>query len=227
MKLKNNTSLIIFDYDGVVLDSNKIKTDAFQKTLFDEDPILVSQLLDYHRLNGGVSRYNKIKYFYHKLKKDKSADETINNKIELFGDIVEKKLLSAEFVPGIKDFLRACHERQIPCVVCSGGKEEEVRDVSSALSIDRFFEKIYGSPKTKSDILELINDEYRLDESVLYFGDARSDLLAAKKFNVKFVFVSGCSEWKDGYEFCKKNRIDMLKDFSLVKFEKIILTPSD
>lgn len=219
MKLKNNIGLIVFDYDGVILDSNKIKTDAFQEALFDEAPVLVNQFLDYHKINGGVSRYNKIKYFYHDLKKDKDADDIINNKIELFGNIVEKKLLSAKFVPGIKLFLDACHERKIPCVVCSGGKEEEVRNVSHSLSIDKYFKKIYGSPKTKMDILGVINDEYLFDGSVIYFGDAKSDYLAAKEFNIKFVFVYGCSEWKDGYEFCENNEIDMLKDFSLIQFE--------
>lgn len=219
VKLKNNTRLIVFDYDGVILDSNKIKTDSFQESLFDEDPVLVKQFLDYHKINGGVSRYNKIKYFYHELKNDKNADDIINAKIELFGSIVEKKLLSAKFIPGIKQFLVTCHERQISCVVCSGGKEEEVRYVSSSLSIDKYFKNIYGSPKTKTDILGVINDEYLLDESVVYFGDARSDYLAAKEYNIKFIFVYGYSEWKDGYGFCDKNKIDMLKDFSLIQFE--------
>lgn len=219
MKLNTDINLIVFDYDGVILNSNKIKTDAFRETLHDEDPVLVKQLLDYHRRNGGVSRYNKIKYFYHELKNDKNADDIINNKIELFGNIVEKKLLAAEFIPGIKQFLIDCHERQIPCIVCSGGKEEEVRDISVSFSIDKYFQKIYGSPKTKTDILRIINEEYHLDKKVIYFGDAKSDYSAAKEFNMKFVFVYGHSEWKDGYEFCEKNRIDMLDDFSQVTFE--------
>ena len=52
-----NYENIIFDCDGVILDSNEIKTDAFVK-LFEHYPKnKISQLINYHKKHGGVSRY--------------------------------------------------------------------------------------------------------------------------------------------------------------------------
>ena len=59
----------IFDCDGVILDSNKIKTNAFKQALKDEPRDKIEQLVKYHKENGGVSRYKKFEYFYKKFVK--------------------------------------------------------------------------------------------------------------------------------------------------------------
>lgn len=52
-----------FDCDGVVLNSNKIKTEVFYEATkhFGYDSALA--LVDYHVRNGDISRYVKYKYF--------------------------------------------------------------------------------------------------------------------------------------------------------------------
>jgi beta-phosphoglucomutase-like phosphatase (HAD superfamily) len=47
-------SCAIFDCDGVILDSNPVKIDAFRVALADEDPALVEALIAEHRRTGGV-----------------------------------------------------------------------------------------------------------------------------------------------------------------------------
>ena len=46
-------SFIIFDYDGVVLDSNKLKSEAFAEALKNEPPDLVLELVEFHNNNKG------------------------------------------------------------------------------------------------------------------------------------------------------------------------------
>ncbi len=53
--------------------------ERYLKSLIDND--LVDKLIDYHELNGGLSRFVKIKYFYEKLLNHVLGDETI---IKLF-----------------------------------------------------------------------------------------------------------------------------------------------
>ena len=55
---------IIFDFDGVVLDSVPVKTEAFIKLFQSYEKQHVDKLIEYHLKNGGKSRYLKIKYFY-------------------------------------------------------------------------------------------------------------------------------------------------------------------
>ena len=54
---------IIFDCDGVILNSNKIKTKAFRKASFTFGDKASRSLENYHLKNGGVSRYAKFDYF--------------------------------------------------------------------------------------------------------------------------------------------------------------------
>ena len=54
---------LIFDCDGVILNSNKIKTESFRKILKNFDTCAIQEFIDYHENNGGLSRYIKLDYF--------------------------------------------------------------------------------------------------------------------------------------------------------------------
>lgn len=58
---------IIFDFDGVILDSVPTKTEGFKKLFQNFSTDAVNKLVLYHELNGGKSRYVKIKYFFNEL----------------------------------------------------------------------------------------------------------------------------------------------------------------
>jgi beta-phosphoglucomutase-like phosphatase (HAD superfamily) len=57
---------IIFDLDGVLIESAEIKTDAF-RMLFADYPDRLPEIIAYHQRNAGISRYNKFRYFYEKI----------------------------------------------------------------------------------------------------------------------------------------------------------------
>ena len=59
-----NYDFFIFDCDGVILESNKLKSDAFSEALPNEPSHLVEEFISYHKNNGGVSRYEKFKYYF-------------------------------------------------------------------------------------------------------------------------------------------------------------------
>ena len=53
----------MFDCDGVLLNSNSLKTDAFYKSALDWGASPAKDLVNYHVQNGGISRYQKFDYF--------------------------------------------------------------------------------------------------------------------------------------------------------------------
>ena len=53
--MKNYTHLF-FDCDGVILNSNQIKTDAFYKLAFNFGELQAQKLVNYHIENGGKRR---------------------------------------------------------------------------------------------------------------------------------------------------------------------------
>ena len=68
--IKNSYKTIIFDCDGVILNSNKIKTESFYKVAkkFGEKEAI--KLVKFHLSNGGISRYEKFKFFLEIIKEN-------------------------------------------------------------------------------------------------------------------------------------------------------------
>ena len=67
----NDYDYFIFDCDGVIINSNEIKNEAFREVLKDEKGNLVIDFINYHQQNGGVSRYEKFLHYYKNIKKQK------------------------------------------------------------------------------------------------------------------------------------------------------------
>ena len=200
---------VIFDCDGVILDSNNIKSKAFAKSLIDEDKNLVEQFITYHKKNGGVSRFKKFEYFFKEIKNQNNYKDSLNNALSRYSALSYEGLLGSSEVKGVRSLLMSFYDLNIESFVVSGGEQNELREVLKSKNLDHYFKKIYGSPVTKEE--HLLN--IRPTKS-LYFGDAKSDYIAAKNFDMDFVYISGFSDWEDGVEFCQSNNIEILKDFS-------------
>ena len=99
-------SHLFFDCDGVILNSNKIKTDAFYKIGLQYGESEAKKLVDYHINNGGVSRYKKINFFQKSI--IKNEDKRIYRKLVLdYGNNVKQDLLKTEISKGIFEFIDA------------------------------------------------------------------------------------------------------------------------
>ena len=82
---------IIFDFDGVILDSNNAKKDAFVECYQDLNDNLKEKIAKYHLKNLGVNRYIKIENIEKKyLKKIRIGIKIKKKKINNFFKIVKK-----------------------------------------------------------------------------------------------------------------------------------------
>ena len=63
----NKYKTFIFDCDGVILNSNKIKSKTFKKVTKNFGDKISDQFYNFHIKNGGVSRNEKFKYFVNQL----------------------------------------------------------------------------------------------------------------------------------------------------------------
>ena len=63
----NSYKSIVFDCDGVILNSNSIKTQAFYDTTAFLGVDVANELKNYHLANGGVSRYYKFDYLLNSI----------------------------------------------------------------------------------------------------------------------------------------------------------------
>lgn len=191
---------LVFDCDGVVLDSNKVKTEAFYQATLPYGEAAAQAMVDYHVANGGVSRYKKFAYFLEKIASNYATQQGPNLEalLQAYAGYVREGLLSCEIAPGL-EVLR----EQTPnarWLIVSGGDQAELRDVFASRGIAAWFDGgIFGSPDTKDEILarELVSGN--IQQPALFLGDSKYDYQAASAARLDFLFLSGWSEvvaWK-------------------------------
>jgi|SaaInlV_150m_DNA_4_1039716.scaffolds.fasta_scaffold09998_2 phosphoglycolate phosphatase-like HAD superfamily hydrolase len=194
----NKYDFFIFDCDGVILNSNKLKSEAFSESLFDEPFSLVSEFVEYHKKNGGISRYEKFRYYFEEMKNSTHPKEEAIVAIERFSLIVKKGLLECDFVPGILKFLKNVKDTNKISFVVSGSDEEELKEVFFQREIQHYFVRILGSPASKYENTNIVYELMDINRKGVFFGDSKSDFIAAKQYGMDFIFVKELSEWKDG-----------------------------
>jgi HAD superfamily hydrolase (TIGR01549 family) len=178
---------IIFDFDGVILDSMPIRDYGFREIFKDFDSKLVDSLIEYHNQNGGLSRFHKIKYFYNNLLNKEIAEEKILELSSEFSKIMknklaDKNLLISETVEFIKN-----NYKKYNLHIASGSEDKELNYLCKELEIRDFFISINGSPTKKSKIIEKILKEnnYEKNKTIL-IGDSINDYEASKANGIEF-----------------------------------------
>jgi HAD superfamily hydrolase (TIGR01549 family) len=178
--------VVIFDFDGVIVESLDIKTEAFRQ-LFKGYPDHVEAILQYHIDNGGISRQEKIKYFYKNILKLPLTEELLNNLCDRFSELVVDQVVAAPFVKGAKDLLEKL-KGKYKVFVISGTPQDEMRLIVQRRKLEAYFDAVYGSPDTKADITKrILTNAHVQPFEVVFVGDAVNDLIAAKANGVKFI----------------------------------------
>ncbi len=183
--------VIIFDCDGVIFDSNRLKVDAMRRALESIDIFCndsISKCINYFEKNFGLSRYHHIKHFFDHIIVVESGykDKYYQLVLNAYSAQCFQLYLDAEFAPCVLKLLRQVSAK---CYVASGSLESELVEVFLERDISFFFESIYGSPKKKSDIVADIKTKYP-SGNILMIGDALSDFNAANINDIDFLFYS-------------------------------------
>lgn len=178
---------IIFDLDGVILESADIKTKAFRR-LFERDfPNKVDTIVKYHIDNMGISRYIKFKYIYRHILKMSLSPEKEEGLSKEFSRIALEEILHTPFVPGALEFIRARHEKYCLGIV-SATPDKELQYIIEKRGLFDYFREIHGYPPGKADIIRDMLSRYQwLPQEVVFVGDAQNDREAASETGLHFV----------------------------------------
>lgn len=193
--------VIVFDCDGVLLDSNDLKTRTFANVLrahgFSDDQ--VAAFTDYQRRNFGTSRY---RLFQAVVDGEFGAADhvTLDQLIDDFGVQCSAGYLEQPETPGLADALdRAAAGGRLLYIV-SGSDEAELRSVFDQRGLSGRFTAIYGSPTTKIDNMRRVLADRPAGDRVLFIGDADADMRAAESVGADFLFMAGFSTVRDTLE---------------------------
>ena len=104
-------TLLFWDFDGVIKDSVAVKTDAFERLFAPFGAEVAARVRAHHESNGGMSRYAKLPLYLRWAGRSGSEAE-VSRYCELFSAAVQQAVIDSPWVPGVREYLRANHERQ-------------------------------------------------------------------------------------------------------------------
>jgi len=208
---------IVFDCDGVILDSNVVKTEAYcraAKRLGVTDA-QAQALVDYHVRLGGISRYHKFDWYLREVLHQRVTKEAIQVWLDAFSDELEEGLMACSIADGVEDLKAKTPDAT--WMILSGGDQQEIRDLfhkrvlpSGQLLATLFTGGLFGSPDNKDTVLAREKESGHLRFPALFVGDSKYDYEAAKRAGMDFVFVSDWTEVADWKVFCEENNIEVL-----------------
>ena len=177
---------VIFDFDGVILESAGIKTEAFLE-VFAHYPQHQEAILEHHLENVGISRYRKFEWIYRELLRKPLAEEESRRLGIRFSEIALAKILKCPFVPGARETLEVLSSSSL-LFVASGTPQEELELIIGQRGLKDFFSEVWGTPREKSDIICSISLRFELAvDDIVFIGDGMTDYMAAKDCGVRFL----------------------------------------
>jgi phosphoglycolate phosphatase-like HAD superfamily hydrolase len=201
---------VVFDCDGVLLDSNRLKSEAFGQVVAERyGQAAAEALVEFHVANGGISRWVKFRYLIDTILGQTVDELVVEHLCDAYGRVVRQKLFRCAVEPSL-ELLREANPLQ-NWLVASGGSEVELREVFSRLGISQLFDcGIYGSPSSKEEILFACRGSGKLARPTLFIGDSAADYHAARKFDIDFLFIHQWTEMPNWADFCRDNSISCL-----------------
>lgn len=177
---------ILFDFDGTLVKSNELKTNAFYeitKHIKGSADLLDDLFANQPHLDrsGLLTKVS-----------DLSDQNTARDLIDQYTQWVDNAMKSVEKVAGSVEFLEEMTKKNIPMAVCSATPEAHIERAVQYAGIDQYFTDILGGPHSKSDGARAILEKWSLTtDDIVFIGDTENDRSAAEKLNCRFIAIEG------------------------------------
>lgn len=204
---------LVFDCDGVILNSNQVKTKAFYSATASYGKQAADAMVKYHVLNGGISRYHKFEYFLSQIVGEEPLQHELKKLLVTFASEVKTGLMHCEVTSGLNELRKLTPQSR--WLVVSGGDQDELREIFAKRGLDVFFDGgIFGSPDNKSTILERELNVGNIKQPAVFLGDSRYDYEVAVGKGLEFIFVSEWSEFNGWKDYIKPDDCHIVKNIA-------------
>ncbi|WP_240472213.1 HAD family hydrolase [Mangrovimonas xylaniphaga] len=185
---------ILWDFDGVILDSMSVRDWGFEEIFKDFSSDQVSQLMKYHRINGGLSRYVKIRHFYEEILGKEISEAGVMAYAKEFSGLMKQELTNPKnLIVDSVNFIKENYQKYNFHIV-SGSDQEELRFLCKELGLTPYFISIHGSPTPKKQLVKNLLEQYRYQRScICLIGDSINDLEAAQSNDITFYAYNNIS----------------------------------
>lgn len=172
---------VIFDFDGVILNSHIIKAKAFYEIFKIFGKTKAKKAQKYHLGKAGISRYKKFTYIKKNILKNSRITNRELNK--LFTRYTLNKILNLKIDKNLLKFLKSNYKKY-KLYISTGSPQNEISYILKKKKLYKFFQKAYGSPSTKFEHIKKIK---KYNKKTIFIGDSIDDIRAAKKTNTSFL----------------------------------------
>ena len=210
----SNAKTIIFDCDGVILNSNQVKSKAYHKVASshygDEYATL---LVEYLSRNAGNPREYFFNHFLNNIVPQNVSGPGIEELLTEVAEEIIKGLMECEISQSLFNLRKKLPDTK--WMVVSGGVERELISVFQEREIyDLFDGGIYGGPLSKDEILDSLIKQGSINFPAVFLGDSKYDYEVSSRFNLDFLFISDWSDFDDWQKYCETNKILFIKSMN-------------
>ena len=184
-------SFIGFDFDGVILNTIKMKADGLASLYCDRNRREIEYVYEYQLSHGGQNRFDKFRHFEKKFTGCEPADSRLKTLSEQFTKFIMSNVAQCPFVSGVSTFIENLHISGCKVCIASAMPKSDLDMILDTLGINHWFAIALGSPAPKVDNLISIKKRFASGcKKGLYFGDNMSDFTAASSAEVDFIGVA-------------------------------------
>ena len=203
---------IIFDFDGVIINSHRTKTEAFNKIFLNFGKKIGYKSRNFHLKNIGKSRYFKFKYVYKYFLKQNINKKIITELDSKFEKYTLNKIINMKISSYLLEFLNK--KKKYNFYISTSTPKNKITEILKKKKLLNYFKKIYGAPQSK---YQHVNSIKKNKCNSIFIGDSIEDFKVAKKSHIMFILKNN----SENKAFRQKNK-KIKKINSFKKFDKVI-----
>ncbi len=200
---------IIFDFDGVIFNSHKVKTNAFYEIFKSYGKNIALKAKRFHENNIGKSRYFKFKFILKNILNKKITKKEMLKLDHNFDVFIEKKISKMTPSKNLLKFLKS-EKKNHNFYISTGTPQNKIIKILKDKKLFFFFKKIYGSPRSK---IEHINEIKKKDKNIIFVGDSFEDYKVSIETKINFILKIN----SENVSFRKKINTRKIQSFKFLK----------
>ena len=185
----NPPKVIIFDFDGVILDSADIKLRGYMMIYAAEDPRKLRALVEHCQLHGGITRRTKFAYYEREFFGRSGDADAVESLCRRYSELVLPAVLDCRYIDGAEQFVQRANGK-VQMHVVSGTPDDELQLIIRQRGLAPYFKSARGAPATKRDSFNRIAAEAPCARAdILAIGDSMTEYLAAQEVGIHFLGI--------------------------------------
>ena len=192
--LLKKSRLLVFDFDGTLVDSVPIKFQAFDRC-FEKFPAQREKIRAFCRGNNHTPRWEKFKTVYEEILHLPYTREIEQELHRRFERETTEQIARAPEIPGASEFLSRVHTTHRTALL-SSTPHEILLEILEKRGWSGLFQSVQGAPVNKGEWLKHLTSQGFTKTEVLFFGDTPEDASAAREAGCGFIYVPDLPDFR-------------------------------